>query len=261
MDDNDFTSRLMYCCACLEAVLEVNQSLPTWMFTKFGNISPFDIPSMPAICFPGEIKLPEDLNTPFTVTLAFFSRDCIHPFLTLVKYRLDHPYKVLNEFDEILYTESADILSDILYEWFDEMKHVKRSDIYELYNNAVKDNYFRNASLSLLKIYYEILENETSNYFKNFCIKKMQKRLSEFWLGYSINFGQGIKGTSKFRLIFTTNRGKEIMTGSLLYSDYPTFSDKSLYERDIRNLFLGIFPPTKYPESKSAKGFNVFDGK
>ena len=86
----------------------------------------------------------------------------------------------------------------------------------------------------------------------------MEKRLREFWVGFAFNFTQGLKGTNKFRLIFINCQGKDTYTDSLLYTDFNTFADKNMFEKNFRNLFSGIFPPTKYPESKTNKGFDIF---
>ena len=97
MEDKDFVNRIVYICSCLERVLGVNSYLPTWMFIKHGNVSPFDIPSMPSMLFHGEIGIPNDAGEHFTTSLAFYSRRCLKSFAKMVEYRLGHPYNVLTK--------------------------------------------------------------------------------------------------------------------------------------------------------------------
>ncbi|MBQ7609460.1 MAG: hypothetical protein IJU76_16065 [Desulfovibrionaceae bacterium] len=165
------------------------------------------------------------------------------------------------KFDEALYYQFSDILSDILYKWYQKKYKSENTYVYDLFNEGYKQKLFRNSTIKFLEIYNTILKSDTAREFGTFSEKAMDEKAREFWLGYSLNFSQGIMGTSKFRLIFVTDRGEEIATDPLLYMDYQVFGDNSIFERTIQNLFKGIFQPTVFPSSDKKSGFDIFREK
>ncbi len=258
MEDIDFVNRIMYICTCMERVLGVNTYLPQWMFIKHGDESPFDIPSMPSKMFPGEIGIPHSASGHFTTSLAFYSRRCIQSFVKLVEYRLGHPYNVLAKFDEGIYYQISDILSDILYKWFMVKHNTENRSFYDMFNDSVKQKLFRNSAIKFLEFYNTIMKTDDSKEFMAVCEQCMDEKLREFWFGYSFNFSQGLTGTSKFRLLFVTDKGDEIFTDPVLYMDYQVFEDIDSFERTVRGLFKGIFQPTNYPSSRKSIGLDIF---
>ena len=253
MNEREFKERLAYISECLECVLGVEKLYPTWLFTKYGDVPVVDIPSMPRISFSTELHMPCYEKKPFTVSLAFYSRRCLKNFIKVVKYRLAHPFKVLEAFDEILFFQLSDMLADILYAWHKEQYREQKKEILEIYNKAYEGKFFKNTVRELLVEYDKTIDFSNDKEFYTFCNRKMEKRMFEFWLGYSLTFTQGISSSSKFRLIFVHERGEEVVTEPLLLLDPRVMEKKDNFQSNIVRLFSGIFPVTKYPDAKEKK--------